>query len=65
MSIQSPRAFATIAILRAVISTDLTTTSGKTVYYILMLPVCKLEMWVKRQLLGQVDNDFQTWVTPG
>ena len=54
----------TTAIFRVIISIDLITSLGIVVCYILLLPACKVEMRVKRQLFWQVGEDFTMWVTP-
>ena len=57
------RVLATITKFRVIISINLITTLGSVACYIL-LPACKVEMQVKRQLFWQVSDDVRIWVTP-
>ena len=57
------RVLVTITKFRVIISIDLITTLGSVGCYIL-LPTCKIEIWVKRQLCWQAGDDVRMQVTP-
>ena len=50
-------------IFRIIMSIDLITTLVTTVSYILLLPACKVEMRMKRQLFWQAGDELRMWCT--
>ena len=58
------RAFVSPQQYSVIISVDSITTLQSVGCYILLLPVCKVEIQVKRQLFWQVGDDFRMWVIP-
>ena len=62
-SIRSPGSLPPLQKSRVIISIDLITTLGSVDCYIL-LPACKVEMRVKRQLFWQAGDDVRMRITP-